>query len=131
MRISVLLPVLDEAKQLPMRLEELGRQGLHETIVCDGGSRDGSWELAQASPFCKSIQAPRGRGQQINAAAAQATGDVLLILHADVRLPADWMVRVQRTLSEPGVTTAADSGDRILCLTGFKSSLPQCFYNYF
>jgi rSAM/selenodomain-associated transferase 2 len=107
MRISVLLPVLDEAEQLPMRLEELEQQGLYEMIVCDGGSQDGTWELAQASPSCKSIQAPRGRGQQINAAAAQATGDVLLILHADVRLPTDWMVRVQRALSKPGVVAGA------------------------
>jgi rSAM/selenodomain-associated transferase 2 len=111
MRISVLLPVLNEARQLPVRLEELEEQGFyascHELIICDGGSQDGTWELVQASPHCQAIQAPRGRGQQINAAAAQATGDVLLILHADVRLPVDWVAQVQSALSKPGVVAGA------------------------
>ena len=111
MRVSVLLPVLDEAQQLPLRLQELARQGqepaFHELIVCDGGSQDGTWALAQASPLCTALQAPRGRGQQINAAAAQATGDVLLILHADVQLPADWVQRVREALSAPGVVAGA------------------------
>lgn len=106
MRISVLLPVLDEAQHLPTRLKELEGEGLHQVIVCDGGSQDGTWALAQAS-FCTALQAPRGRGQQINAAAALATGDVLLILHADVGLPDSWIQEVERALSEPGVVAGA------------------------
>ena len=112
MRVSVLLPVLDEAEQLPLLLQALEGQGcgegaFHELIVCDGGSQDGTWALAQASPLCTALQAPRGRGQQINAAAAQATGDVLLILHADVRLPLDWGQRIEDTMSRPQVVAGA------------------------
>lgn len=107
MRISVLLPVLDEAQHLPLRLNELAGEDLHQVIVCDGGSQDGTWALAQNSSLCTALQAPRGRGQQINAAAAQATGDVLLILHADVRLPAQWTQGVESALSEPDVVAGA------------------------
>ncbi len=107
MRISVLLPVLDEAEQLPLRLEELAQAQIHECIVADGGSADGTWALAQASPVCTAIQAPRGRGPQINAAAAHATGDVLLILHADVQLPAGWCAGVSQALQDPAVVAGA------------------------
>lgn len=107
MRISVLLPVLDEVQRLPLRLRELAQAEIHECIVCDGGSRDGTWELAQSSPLCQAIQGPQGRGPQINLAAAQASGDVLLILHADVRLPEDWCERVRSVLMDPAWVAGA------------------------
>lgn len=107
MRISVLLPVLDEVHQLPARLQELAQAQIHECIVADGGSVDGTWALAQASAGCTAIQAPRGRGPQINAAAARATGEVLLILHADVQLPKGWCARVAEALKDPKVVAGA------------------------
>ena len=57
-----------------------------EVIVADGGSSDGTAELA--CPLAdRVIAAPRGRSLQMNAGAAAARGDVLLFLHADTRLP--------------------------------------------
>lgn len=88
MRLSIIVPVLDEASQLPdlfEHLRPLQRAGC-EIIFSDGGSTDGSVKLAQASGF-PVIIAPRGRARQMNAGAAGATGDVLLFLHADTRLP--------------------------------------------
>jgi rSAM/selenodomain-associated transferase 2 len=56
--------------------------------VVDGGSRDGTAELAR--PLAdRVLSAPRGRASQMNAGAAVAAGDVLLFLHADTRLPTE------------------------------------------
>ena len=58
----------------------------HELIVVDGGSGDATRELAAALAD-RVIGAPRGRARQMNAGAAAASGDALLFLHADTRLP--------------------------------------------
>lgn len=59
----------------------------HEVIVVDGGSEDGTREIA--APLCDAaLLAPRGRALQMNAGARQARGEALVFLHADTRLPA-------------------------------------------
>ncbi|MCC7546667.1 MAG: TIGR04283 family arsenosugar biosynthesis glycosyltransferase [Burkholderiales bacterium] len=90
MRLSVVMPVLDEAGCIRTSLERLRvlREAGHEVIVADGGSRDGTPDLARGLADCI-LDAPRGRALQMNAGAARAGGDVLLFLHADTRLPAD------------------------------------------
>jgi rSAM/selenodomain-associated transferase 2 len=87
--ISVIVPVLNEARVLPAALAELLAQpGDFEIIVVDGGSRDGSREIAGAFAKVRLLEAQRGRALQMNAGAALARGDLLLFLHADTRLPA-------------------------------------------
>jgi rSAM/selenodomain-associated transferase 2 len=89
-KLSVIIPVLNEAAGIAdalMALSPLRARGA-EVIVVDGGSRDRT--IVVARPLAdRVIAAPRGRGAQINAGAASATGDVLLFLHADTRLPPD------------------------------------------
>ncbi len=90
LRLSVIIPTFDESSTIEAcldRLAEIRRRG-HEVIVADGGSNDGTVELAcqQADQL---LQAARGRAPQMNAGASAASGDVLLFLHADTRLPAD------------------------------------------
>ena len=89
-RLSIVVPALDEAAGIGETLRSLAplRAAGHEVIVADGGSRDAT--VAIATPRAdRVIVAPRGRASQMNAGAAVATGDVLLFLHADSRLPAD------------------------------------------
>jgi rSAM/selenodomain-associated transferase 2 len=89
-RLSVVLPVLNEANGLGAALQALApllARGA-EVIVADGGSSDHSAALARAGG-AQVINAPRGRALQMNAGAAQARGAMLLFLHADTRLPAD------------------------------------------
>jgi rSAM/selenodomain-associated transferase 2 len=58
-------------------------------IVVDGGSADGTAELARG--LCdRVIVAPRGRARQMNAGAREASGEILLFLHADTRLPEEF-----------------------------------------
>lgn len=88
-RISIIVPVLDEAAGIESALaalQELRAHG-HEVIVVDGGSRDATPALA--APLAdRVIAAPRGRAAQMNAGADAACGEALLFLHADTRLPA-------------------------------------------
>lgn len=87
-RISIIVPVLDEAIALAARRPELETflaRG-HEVIVVDGGSTDASAAVA-ADAGCRVVRAPRGRASQMNAGAAAAAGRMLLFLHADTRLP--------------------------------------------
>jgi rSAM/selenodomain-associated transferase 2 len=92
MKISVIIPFLDEERALPGTLACLQRAidvfGETEVIAVDGGSRDASRAILAAHPHVRVLAAPRGRAAQMNAGAADATGDVLLFLHADTLLPA-------------------------------------------
>ncbi|MFL6973522.1 MAG: TIGR04283 family arsenosugar biosynthesis glycosyltransferase [Xanthobacteraceae bacterium] len=86
--LSIILPVLDEADIIADALTALAplRQRGAEVIVVDGGSRDGTVDLARPAAD-RVIASPRGRAAQMNAGAALARGAVLLFLHADTRLP--------------------------------------------
>lgn len=93
--LSVVVPVLDEAGVLPGLLTALAAQrGISpEIIVADGGSGDGTREVAAAHGV-RVIEAPRGRGVQMNAGAAVAAGEWLLFLHADCRPAAPDQLRL-------------------------------------
>ncbi len=87
--LSIILPVLNEAPGLASILDSLSRfrgRGA-EVIVVDGGSSDGSAEIAARYADRVLVVTPRGRARQMNAGAAAARGCVLLFLHADTRLP--------------------------------------------
>jgi rSAM/selenodomain-associated transferase 2 len=86
--LSIIVPCLDEAEIIPHALAALAplRARGAEVIVVDGGSRDGTAELA-APHADRVICAPRGRAAQMNAGAARARGEILLFLHADSLLP--------------------------------------------
>jgi rSAM/selenodomain-associated transferase 2 len=89
MRLSIIVPTLNEAAAIGATLAALAplRGRGHELLVADGGSDDGTRDLA--APLAdRVIVAPRGRARQMNAGAAAATGDALLFLHADSRVPA-------------------------------------------
>jgi rSAM/selenodomain-associated transferase 2 len=88
MKLSIVMPVLDEAAEIEAALSALApyrRRGV-EVIVVDGGSSDGTAERAR-SLADRVIAAPRGRSLQMNAGGAIAQGDLLLFLHADTQLP--------------------------------------------
>ena len=97
-RLSVVMPVLNEAAGMDAALQALAplvARGA-QIIVADGGSTDGTVSRALACGVPVEVaHAPRGRALQMNAGAKQATGDLLLFLHADTLLPlnADQLVR--------------------------------------
>lgn len=87
--ISIIIPTLDEARGIAATLgplQQLRAHG-HEVIVVDGGSKDGTADIARPLADHVILTGP-GRAAQQNAGAAAAAGDVLLFLHADTLLPA-------------------------------------------
>ena len=99
MKLSVIVPALDEAAGIAATLQALAplRADGHEVIVVDGGSRDAT--AAIAARFSERVlQAPCGRARQMNAGAAVASGDALLFLHADTRLPGNAAQLVREAL---------------------------------
>ena len=89
-RLSIVVPTLDEAANVARTLAPLQplRARGHQVIVVDGGSADGTPELA--APLADLVlRSDAGRARQQNAGARAAAGDVLLFLHADTILPSD------------------------------------------
>jgi rSAM/selenodomain-associated transferase 2 len=101
--ISIIVPTLNEATTMRDLAASLGRlRGEFEVVVCDGGSADATVETARQCGL-RVIEAPRGRGPQMNAGAQLAKGETLLFLHADTRLPEDAPALVADALTDDRV----------------------------
>jgi rSAM/selenodomain-associated transferase 2 len=99
--ISAIVPVLDEAGHLPSTLHALQETGaLAEILVVDGGSRDGTPELASGFEGVRVIRAREGRGHQMNAGAREARGDVLWFVHADTRMPPGAVAEIHKAMQD-------------------------------
>ena len=105
-RISIIIPVLNEGKTISETIAHLANNSNLEVIVVDGGSQDDTVMIAR-SQGVQVICAPIGRAQQMNAGAAIATGDILLFLHADTRLPPNFPSLVRQALQHPGTIAGA------------------------
>ncbi|MEZ5942198.1 MAG: TIGR04283 family arsenosugar biosynthesis glycosyltransferase [Planctomycetaceae bacterium] len=97
MRVSVIIPTLNESSQIAACIQSCRAANCHEVIVVDAGSSDDT--LALAATADKVITSERGRSRQQNAGAAIASGDVLLFLHADCRLPPTAVADICEALS--------------------------------
>lgn len=86
LRVAVILPALDEAACLPSILSALSTAGADEIVVSDGGSTDGTPDLAERHG-ARVVLGSAGRGAQLNRGAAATTAEILLFLHADTVLP--------------------------------------------
>lgn len=134
--LSVIIPCLNEAERLPRTLagvEEGG--GGCEVVVVDGGSTDGTREVAAAHPAVRLVRAPRSRGVQLNTGAAAARGEHLFFLHADTLPPADFAARILRVLDRPGVVAgsfrlAFDAGGPVLRFYSWCSRVNHPLFTY-
>ena len=92
-QLSIIIPVLNETDCLDQGLAKLfALQWITEhaeVIICDGGSEDGSLDIASRYP-CRIVHSNAGRATQMNAASKSARGKFLLFLHADSNLPGDF-----------------------------------------
>lgn len=103
----MVVPTLDEAARLPHLLSRLRTLSVHEVLVVDGGSRDGTPALARhgGATVIEGVQG--GRGPQLAAGARAATGDVLWFLHADADPPDEGPTLIGRALARPEVVGGA------------------------
>jgi rSAM/selenodomain-associated transferase 2 len=105
--VSALIPTLNAAASLPATLAALRGQ-VKEIIIADGGSADGTPELAKTLG-ARLITGERGRGVQLRAAADAATQPWLLALHADTRPGPGWQNAVAGFIAQPATATNAAS----------------------
>jgi rSAM/selenodomain-associated transferase 2 len=85
--VSVVIPAINEADSLPATVAHVRlNESIREIIVVDGGSTDRTPEIAEQLG-CRVLTSKAGRGGQMRAGAAAASGDVILLLHADTWLP--------------------------------------------
>ncbi|MBF0434316.1 MAG: TIGR04283 family arsenosugar biosynthesis glycosyltransferase [Magnetococcales bacterium] len=107
-KLSIIIPVLNDARELKRLLEQLAQQTLPglEVLVADGGSTDDSVAVAQ-NAGAHVVTSEPGRGRQMNAAAQVAQGEHWLFLHADSTLPHPqflaeaWHVMAQTLANHP------------------------------
>jgi rSAM/selenodomain-associated transferase 2 len=99
--IAVIVPVLNEAQGIAPLLDDLAAHGFDEVLIADGGSRDDTPTLAASRPDVTVLTGARGRGAQMNLAAASASSDILLFLHADTRLPPGAALQIRCALDRP------------------------------
>ena len=103
MKASIIIPTLNEEKTIYACLSAL--QGLRndcEIIIADGGSSDNTRLIADALTD-KIIISPAGRALQMNSGAALATGNILIFLHADTRLPDPALQLIQQQIGITGL----------------------------
>jgi rSAM/selenodomain-associated transferase 2 len=104
--ISVIIPTYNESATIIETIEHLRPWYDNlEIIIVDGGSSDGTAGLV--GPEVRLVHAPRGRASQMNAGAVQASGEALLFLHSDTRLPHDFVQQLELALSDRGVVGGA------------------------
>ena len=118
MKVSIIVPTLNEELVLEKTLTQIRQLSPHEVIVSDGGSSDDTCHIAEKYSHCIIIGSA-GRARQMNAAADEATGDLLLFLHADNRLEPE----SYRKMLESMVGSKWIGGAFTLCIESDKWSM--------
>ncbi|NJL51357.1 MAG: glycosyltransferase family 2 protein [Hydrococcus sp. SU_1_0] len=116
--ISIIIPVFNEATTIKQTLERLTQYSEIEIIVVDGGSQDETVAIAKTSVKVMTVIG-KGRAGQMNTGANLAQSEILLFLHADTQLPANFINLVTKTL-QPDQTIA---GAFELTIDGSQMSL--------
>jgi rSAM/selenodomain-associated transferase 2 len=105
-RISIIIPVLNEAATIRAAIDSTLPSRNVELIVVDGGSRDATRQIAQRQGV-QVITSAAGRTQQMNVGAQAATGEILLFLHGDTRLPEGFDQLIRAALQNPQAMAGA------------------------
>src|SRR6266496_1209501 len=103
MQISIIVPVFNEAPLIRRFLAHLRERAPGaEIIVADGGSTDGTADLAAG--FCDQlVESQRSRATQMNAGAHAARGEILWFLHADAEVPVQCLDEIARIMEDSNV----------------------------
>lgn len=103
MKISIIIPTLNEAENIRQLLPNLLKNGgkhLAEIIVVDANSPDDTLQIAKKMGAVALLSPHRGRAKQMNFGAKQASGEVLYFIHADTRPPASFTKDILAAIEE-------------------------------
>ncbi len=103
MRVTILIPALNEEAALPLTIKCLMALDppADEWLLVDGGSSDATVILAQTAGLRTITSPTRGRGAQINCGVEAAVGDIVCVLHADSLLPVDAVTVIRTAMTDP------------------------------
>ena len=118
MKVSIIVPTLNEELVLENTLTHIQQLSPHELIVSDGGSNDYTYRIADRFSH-RVITGSAGRALQMNAGANEATGDLLLFLHADSRIEPESYRKMLEYMKNPKWIGGAFT----LCIESGKWSL--------
>ncbi len=118
MKVSIIVPTLNEELVLEKTLTQFQQLSPHELIVSDGGSDDGTRNIAGRFSH-RVITGSAGRALQMNSGANEATGDLLLFLHADSRIEPESYRKMLQCMQNPKWIGGAFT----LCIESGKWSL--------
>ncbi len=106
--VAIVIPALDEAATVPRlaRILSVLDPPAAEIVLVDGGSGDGTPEIARAAGLRVIEHHESGRPKQINRGVQEVSSPLVCILHADTILPDDALAVIRRTLADPGVALA-------------------------
>ncbi len=97
--VSVIIPVLDEQGTIEDCISQFTSVSDVEVLVVDGGSRDRTRDIVDASTVARLVTSEcAGRAAQMNLGASRASGSILLFLHADTKLPAEWLSLIRNSM---------------------------------
>ena len=100
-KISIIIPTINEANNLPLLLSDLSSiQKEVEIIIVDCGSEDKTIDIANIYGAKVFISKERNRGLQLDIGAKNSKGDWLIFLHADTRLTHDWFRKTNSFLKD-------------------------------
>ena len=99
-KISIIIPTLNEANNLPLLLSDLSSiQKEGEILIVDCGSDDKTIDIANIYGAKVFISKERNRGLQLDIGAKNSKGEWLIFLHADTRLTHDWFKKINSFLN--------------------------------
>ena len=98
-KISIIIPTINEADNLPLLLSDLSSiQKEGEIIIVDCGSEDKTIDIANIYGAKVFICKEKNRGLQLDIGAKNSKGEWLIFLHADTRLTHDWFKKINSFL---------------------------------
>jgi rSAM/selenodomain-associated transferase 2 len=132
LKVSIIVPTLNEELVIKEILTQVQQLAPHELIVSDGGSTDNTNLIAQKFSH-RVVTGSTGRAMQMNAGADQATGDLLLFLHADNQLKPESYQKMLECMENPkwmggAFTLCIESDKWSICLITLLANIRSRYF---
>ena len=132
MKVSIIIPVLNEATVLEKNLKRIRELSAHEIIVVDGESQDGAQSIAK-NLADKTLSSKPGRAMQMNSGAREAEGELLLFLHADSHISKEGYSSMLASMNDETVSGGAfglkiDSKSSILKMIAYSATIRAKYF---
>tara|TARA_Y100001970_G_scaffold212214_1_gene259145 strand:+ start:7236 stop:7928 length:693 start_codon:yes stop_codon:yes gene_type:complete len=121
-KLSIIIPTLNEAKNLPLLLSDLGEiRDISEILIVDSSSNDATKDISSIYNTKYLTSELKNRGLQLNKGAIEAKGQWFLFIHADSRLYKNWSQEINSIFSK---------GNKFIYFFRFKVNSTRFIYRF-